>query len=102
MSTPGPLAQGRAAHGGGGRRPPRAACAISPPPADAACLPALPIHPSRLPAAEMWIRMRRPPRRTVRALRALSGAALLVTLATTAGSIERLIASWGTFSLFGA
>lgn len=51
---------------------------------------------------EMWIRMKRPRPGVRRALRALNALALLVTLATTAGSLQLLITSWSDFKLFGS
>lgn len=51
---------------------------------------------------ELWIHSKRPSHRVCLGLRTLSGLAVLVTLATTAGSLQRLITSWGSFNLFGA
>lgn len=51
---------------------------------------------------EMWIRMKRPQRNVRHALRTLNALALLVTLATTAGSLQLLITSWSDFKLFGS
>ncbi|PRW57358.1 amino acid permease 3-like [Chlorella sorokiniana] len=50
---------------------------------------------------ELWIRSKRPSRRVRLGLRSLSALAVLVTLATTAGSLQRLFTSWSDFQLFG-
>lgn len=50
---------------------------------------------------EMYIRHKRPSTRVRHGLRTLSALAVLVTLATTAGSLQRLVTSWGDFTLFG-
>lgn len=51
---------------------------------------------------EMWIKTKRPRGAKLRWLRALNVAGLLVTLATTAGSLQLLITSWSDFQLFGS
>jgi hypothetical protein len=48
----------------------------------------------------MWLRTRRPPPRTRRWLRALSGASLAVSLAAVVGSVQQVVEGWTNFNLF--